>query len=146
MQRPPSIIRYEKLYLGALALGFANTALAWQQSIASFEANPVLAQMMWFLPASVIVGLAVRITIWYFTARRPSLAAKWAAVAMAGFSALVVLFGMFALISGAAPSFLGTVAGVLSGALYVVSASYLFRDDARRWFGQPDIIDEEDGA
>lgn len=144
MQRPPSIVRYEQLYFAALAVGLLNTALGWGGSTASFAANPVLADMTWLLPLGVAIGLAVRLTLWYFTARVPSAVARWATVAMAALSGLALLFGIVALIAGATPSVAAAVAGLVSGALYIVATAYLFRPDARAWFGEPDNIDREE--
>ncbi len=139
MIRPLSIVRYEKLYFAALACGFANTALGWSGSMASFEANPNLVDMTWLLPLGVLIGLVVRLTLWYFTARSPSVIAKWATVMMAALSALAVLFGIVALVAGATPSVTAALAGLVSGALYVVATAYLFRPDTRAWFGEHDL-------
>lgn len=143
MLRPPSIIRYEKLYLTALAFGFANTALGWPQSVASFASNPTLVRMMWILPASVVAGLVLRITLWYFTARQPSVTAKCVATAMAVISAIILLFGVLALVSGASPALPAAITGIVSGALYIAAATYLFRPDARAWFGESDYFEQD---
>jgi len=138
MRRPLSIDRFEKLYFAALACGFANTALGWAGSMASFAANPMLADMAWLLPLGVVIGLVVRLTLWYFTARAPSVIAKWATVVMAALSGIALLFGIVAVIAGATPSVPAALAGLVSSALYIVSAAYLFRPDARAWFGESD--------
>lgn len=137
MIRPLSIVRYEKLYFAALVCGFANTGFGWSGSMASFEANPMLADMKWLLPLGVVIGLVLRLTLWYFTARAPSVVAKWVTVAMAALSGFALLFGVVALIAGATPSVPAALAGLSSGALYIVAAAYLFRPDTRAWFGEP---------
>ena len=97
---------------------------------------------MWLLPASVIVGLILRVVLWHFTARRPSLVAKWVVIAMAAVSGIILLFGIVALISGATPSLAAALAGIASGALYVAAAAYLLRPDAHAWFGEADFIEQ----
>lgn len=140
MQRPPSIVRYERLYLAAVAFGLASSIFSWPQSTASFARNPTLAEMMWLLPVLTTAGVALRLALWYFTARRPSTVAKWAVVAFAAAAALILLFGIVALISDAVPSLPAALAGIVSGALHVVAAAYLFRPDAKTWFGELDDI------
>lgn len=143
MIRPLSIRRYERLYLLALLLGLASIALDWPQRQASFARNPLLAEMGWLLPASVIVNLALRVTLWFYTARRASLAAKWFVVLLAAIALVILLFGLMALVAGATPSLEASLTGIASGGLYVVAAAYLFRPDAQAWFGE-DIHGEEE--
>ena len=143
MDRPASIVRYEQFYLAAVGLGLLNTALTWSRSMAQFDANPTLAQVSWLLPASAITGVVMRLAVWYFTARRPSLIAKWIAVALAAFSAIVLLFAIMALASGAMPSAAAGITGIGSAVLYIVATTYLFRPDARLWFGEADNIEQE---
>ena len=145
MSRPLSIRRYERLYLTALLFGVASTLLDWPQRAASFASNPILADAAWMLPASVIVNVLLRLTLWYYTARRPSIAAKWFVVALAAIAFAILLFGLVALIADAAPSIAASLTAIVSGALYVVAAAYLFRPDARAWFGEAVIEEEEFG-
>jgi RsiW-degrading membrane proteinase PrsW (M82 family) len=146
MQRPLSITRFERLYLGAIVVGLASTMLGWSQSTATFAANAMLAERMWILPATVLGGIVLRVALWYFTARQPSIAAKWIVVALAALSGIILLFGVVALITGATPSLAASLAGIISGALYVVAAAYLFRPDARAWFGETDLTEQEHDA
>ncbi|MDF2603135.1 MULTISPECIES: hypothetical protein [Sphingomonas] len=143
MIRPLSIRRFERLYLLALALGLLSTMLDWPQRVASFASNPALAEMGWLLPTSVVFNITLRLLLWYFTARQPSIAAKWFVVVLAAIAFVILLFGLVALIVGATPSLAASLAGLASGALYVVSAAYLFRPDARLWFGEHAVEEQE---
>ena len=136
MPRPISIVRFERLYLLAILLGLVSSAFAWPQSTASFARNPALADMMWLLPAMTAAGVTVRLLLWYFTAHQPSMMAKWTVVALAGVAGLILLFGIFALISDATPSLAASLTGIVAGSLHVVAAAYLFRPDAAAWFGE----------
>lgn len=142
--RPPSIVRYEQFYLAAFALGLAATALSWEQSTATFAANPMLAQMMWLLPALSVFGIALRLLLWYFTARQPNVVAKWVVVAFAALSGLGVITGLLALASGRV-ALLPNLIGVTSSALHVAAAVLLFRPDAKTWFGEEGFADRERG-
>ncbi|MDF2495235.1 hypothetical protein [Sphingomonas sp.] len=143
MIRPLSISRYERLYFAALALGLLSTMLDWPQRVASFATNPALAEMGWILPASVIFNIALRLLLWFFTARQPSLAAKWFVVVLAAIAFAILLFGLVAVIVGATPSIASALTGIVSGVLYIVSAAYLFRPDAREWFGEHAVEEQE---
>lgn len=143
MFRPLSIRRYEHVYLAALALGAVSTVLDWPQRSASFARNPILVEYAWLLPASVVFNIALRLTLWYFTARRPSIAAKWFVVVLAVIAFALLLFSLVALVAGATPSLAAALTGILSGGLYVLAAAYLFRVDAREWFGEALHEEEE---
>ncbi len=136
MTRPLSIQRYERLYLLALLLSVASTMLDCPQRAASFARDPMLAEMAWMLPASVVVNVLLRSTLWYYTARLPKLAAKWFVVVLAAIALVLLLFSLTALIADATPSLAAALTGIASGALYIVAAAYLFRPDARAWFGE----------
>ena len=137
MPRPLSIRRYERLYLFALLLGIASTLFDWPHKAASFARDPGLFGMAWMLPASQVANVALRLTLWYYTARRPSVAAKWFVVVLAVIAFGLLLFGLVALIAGATPSLAASVSGMVSGGLHVAAAAYLFRSDARAWFREP---------
>ncbi|ONF97443.1 hypothetical protein [Sphingomonas jeddahensis] len=136
MTRPLSIQRYERLYLLALALGVGSTMLDWPQRAASFARDPILAEMGWMLPASLVVNVLLRLTLWFYTARRANRAAKWFVVLLAGIALVLLLFSLTALIAGATPSLAASLTGIISGALYIAATAYLFRGDARAWFGE----------
>ena len=135
MIRPLSIVRYEQMYLAAFALALVVTALSWGDTVKTFAANPLLAQMTWVLPALTVFGFAVRLLLWYFTARRPSVVAKWVVVVFAALSALGIVTGMYALATARAGA-VTTIVSLISSALYVAATVYLFRPDAKTWFGE----------
>ena len=91
----------------------------------------------------MVFNITLRLLLWYFTARQPSIAAKWFVVVLAAIAFVILLFGLVALIVGATPSLAASLAGLASGALYVVSAAYLFRPDARLWFGEHAVEEQE---
>jgi hypothetical protein len=140
-----SIRRYERLYLLALLFGTASAGLDWPHKAATLAGNPDLAGTAWVLPVSVVGNVVLRLTLWFYTARRASVAAKWFVVTLAALAFLFLLFGLMALIADAAPSIPAAVAGIVSGTLYVAAAAYLFRTDARAWFGEALHEEEEVG-
>lgn len=146
MYRPLSIRRFERLYLAALALGVASSLFDWPFKAATLARDPNLAGYAWLLPASVLTDIVLRLTLWYFTARRPKVFAKWFVVIRAAIAFAFLLFGLVALMTGATPSLAGSLFGIMSGALYVTSAAYLFRADAKAWFEPFGRVQEEVGV
>ncbi|MBI0476617.1 hypothetical protein D9601_14800 [Sphingomonas sp. MA1305] len=142
MTKPPSIARFEMLYWPAVVLGWLNSALNWRTSQAALDANPMLANVHWFLPVSAAVGALISIAIWFFIARKASVVAKWVQVVFAALGAIGILTGIYTLVSGKAPSALAVVVVIVANVLYVAAATMLFKPDAKEWFGEG--LDEDD--
>ena len=132
MQRPPSIVRYEQVYLGSFILGLVVSAVSWQGRAAQLSANPALGNLQWVMP---VVGIVISITLWYFTARNPSIAAKWVVTVFAALSLLGIARNLYALVGGTVP-LLSTLFAILVSVLYVAAAVMLFKPDAKLWFGE----------
>ena len=135
MQRPPSIVRYEQLYLGSFILGLVVSAVSWQGRAAQLSANPALGNLQWVMPVALVVGIVISITLWYFTARNPSIAAKWVVTVFAALSLLGIARNLYALVGGTVP-LLSTLFAILVSVLYVAAAVMLFKPDAKLWFGE----------
>ncbi|WP_294354886.1 hypothetical protein [uncultured Sphingomonas sp.] len=145
MQRPASIVTFERLYLAGFALSLVSWVVGWPAMQAKLAANPQTAPFGWMLFVMLGLNIALTLLLWFFTARRASVVAKWIVVVLAGLSALRFLFNLPAALGGAvsAPSL---ILSTLTTALSVAAAAMLFRFDARVWFGE-DVTDElaEDG-
>jgi glucan phosphoethanolaminetransferase (alkaline phosphatase superfamily) len=136
MERPVSIIWFERCYLGAVALGLFNTALSWNQSLQRLSENPGANQLgPSFASTMLLVGTAISIAIslalWFFTARRRAIVAKW----------FVTAFFLLTLIATLSAAATGTIQPGVSGVLAIVALVLnavavwqLFRPDARTWF------------
>ena len=144
MVRPISIVRYERLYLAAFVLGLIVSAMSWPQRTALVAANPVLAQVSWILPAFQIVGIAVTLLLWYFTARSPSVAAKWVVVVLAVLSVVGVGLSLASVARGQTTIGLTSIVSFAADAVYVAAAVHLFKADAKLWFGERTDADEPD--
>ena len=148
MVRPISIVRYERLYLASFVLGLIVSAMSWSQRTALVAANPVLVQVGWILPAFQVAGIAITLLLWYFTARSPSVAAKWVVVVLAVLSIVGVGLSLASVARG--KTTIGTISIVsfAADALYVAAALLLFKADSKRWFGElpdadgPDTFEE----
>ncbi|MGA1800515.1 hypothetical protein VH567_17230 [Sphingomonas sp. 4RDLI-65] len=133
------------MYLASFALGLIVSAMSWTQRTAILGANPLLANAVWLLPTVQAFGIAINLLLWYFTARAPSLPAKWVVVVFAAFGALSVLLSLGTLALGRAASTATLLLSVGASVLYIVGALQLFKPDAKLWFGElPDDDDSDE--
>jgi hypothetical protein len=71
MERPQSIVWFERLYLGAMAIGILNSIVNWSAMQERIAATPNSAMLpSWFVPATMAIGLLITLVLWYFVARR----------------------------------------------------------------------------
>jgi hypothetical protein len=148
MIRPLSIVRYERLYLASFVLGLVVTAMSWPERTAIVAANPVLAHVAWILPTFQVAGIAITLLLWYFTARAPSVVAKWVVVVLAALAVVGVVLSLTTLTTGRTTFGTTSIVSFAADAVYVVAAILLFKPDAKLWFGElpesenPDIFED----
>lgn len=140
MQRPASIVRFEQFYLASLAASLISWFVEWPLMEARLAANPQTAAFGWMLSVMLVLNVAVSLLLWFFTARRASVVAKWIVVVFAGLSVLRLLLNLPAALQGALSATSLILALVTTG-LSVAAAALLFRTDARAWFGE-DVVGE----
>ena len=129
--RPASIVMFERLFLGSLALSVVSFFINYETMLRDLETQPELAELglgAGFAIGSMAVGLAIYLLLWFFIARKASSVAKWILIALLALSA-ISLPGIVL-----SPWDLGVVLALAVYALEVAAAVYLFRDDAARWF------------
>jgi hypothetical protein len=143
MTRPPSIRWYERLYLASFVLGLVASAVSWSQRSAVLHANPILAKAEWILPTTQAMSIAIALLLWYFTARRPSIVAKWVVVVFAVIGALSILLSLGTLAMARAVNGTTLSLSVLANLLYIAAAVMLFKFDAQLWFGETPEMDDE---
>lgn len=134
MQRPPSIVRYEQFYIASFVLGLVASAVNWQGRTAQLAASPALANLQWLAPVSLVISIVIAATLWYFTARRPSAAAKWVVVVFAALSVLGIGGNILTLVRGG--PLVAVLLGIAVSLLYITAAVLLFKPDAKLWFGE----------
>ncbi|MGN6375286.1 MAG: hypothetical protein ACTHMG_06995 [Sphingomonas sp.] len=140
MERPVSIINFERCYLGAIAVGLVGSIVNWSHTQSMVQVQR--AQQMigtWYLPTILAMGIIVPLLLWYFAARRASSVAKWIIVVFFGFSCLGVLVGMA---GHTYPPGLAGVLGIAAFVLNAIAVALLFKSDARVWFGEPPLEGE----
>lgn len=131
--RPSSIVTFDRLYLVALLLGLVNSVMSIDRLRARIEAMPELHAVgigSGFVYASMAIGLAISLLLWFAVAYRRSVVAKWVLVAFTVLAILNLPGALRQLGSGG----LGVMVSVAVEVLRLVALSFLFRTDAKAWF------------
>ena len=144
MNRPRSILAFERLFLLSLLLWALRQALTWNAQVAQFEANPAGQGRAWILAVLLGATALVNLGIWYLAARRASRIGKWLAVAAAVVSGVLVLFEVMALLQPGGTAMPFKLLALVASVLTVAAAVPLFREDAALWFGEDVSLAEED--
>lgn len=139
MDRPVSIKRFEQFYLGSWVVGLIGLAINWNAQVELLHNTPAAVQMgdgmvYGSLIGGTLVSAIVTLLLWYFAARRASVVAKWIATVLCVLSVLAMLLGL--LRHNPDVTLLTTVFGILVRVLEVIAIVYLFRPDAKAWFGE----------
>ena len=136
MNRPISIVNFERCYLGAFVIGVLNTAFSWSDTRERMAAQEQVLGT-WFMPLTLLIGFAITLLIWYFIARRASVVAKWIATVflVLGWIGLLISFA-----TGNFPHGIPAVLSIVATILQTVAIYLLFKPDAEAWFARkPDL-------
>lgn len=131
MERPKSIIQFERFYLAAIGVDVVNTVLSWSER----EERALLKPQMFgdaTLPLMTAIGFVIALVLWFLIARKGSMIAKWI---LAIFIALALAWTLYAIPSGRYSLGLSGLLGLFSTVLQAYAVVMLFRPDARPWFG-----------
>ena len=139
MQQPKSIERFEQLFFIGLVLSLALQILNWNKSMEVFQQSPATAAIgLPMMLGSLVVGVAISLSLWFFIARRGSEVAKWIYVVLTGLGLLVIVATILLPHAEGTPvPDLTTRIGQGVGALLnIVSLWFLFQPDTRPWFNK----------
>lgn len=132
MNRPASIVLFEKLYAAVIVIGVIGVVLSWNSLSAMAEAQPGVSGSVGsgILIGALIFGFLVPLLLLYFIARRASNIAKWIFV-------LLTAFGVYSFIATLSnpmvPKGLLLVVNAVSLVLTLYCAWLLFKPDAKAW-------------
>ncbi len=130
MTRPNSIIWFERLYLGSVALGLLNSLFNWSRLTEQVAATPGAGMLPGgFLIGSMIFGIVINLLLWYFIARRGANVARIIMTVLFAFG----IIGVFMMFFQPLPLAM-KAAPILSFALQAVCVFLLWRPDAKPWF------------
>jgi hypothetical protein len=138
VERPKSIVLFERCYLGGIAVGLVNTAVSWNATLARFTEEPAAAQLgtsfgQGMLIGGTLLGIVISLLLWYFTARQRSVVTKWIITV---FFVLGVLGLVLGAVRGAMPHGLSGILVVIVWVLDAIAVWQLFKRDSKIWFGE----------
>lgn len=138
MERPNAIVLFERCYLGGLAVGLVNTALSWNATLARLSENPAAAQLgasfgQGMLVGGTLLGIAISLLLWYFTARQGSVVTKWIVTVFFALGLLALVMGA---VRGTMPQGVSGILGVIAWVLNAIAVWQLFKPESKRWFGE----------
>jgi hypothetical protein len=128
--RPPSIVMFDRLFLGSLAVSGVGLALSWEEMTGQLANEPAMAEIglgSGFIVGAVAVGFAISLLLWYLVSHKASNVAKWILVVLAALS----LISFPAALGG--PWNVTAILGLASYVLEIAALGFLFREDAREW-------------
>ena len=128
--RPASIVRFERVVLLTIVLGFVTVALSWE---ASFAPVRRLGFGEGFFIAAQAVSIAIVLLLLWLIARKGSAIAKWIYVVLYAFAIVMAAIGIEDLLRNP-PAIL--ILQLVQWALIVYSIWLLFQADTRAWFAR----------
>lgn len=133
MERPQSIIWFERLWLALIVIGLVNAALRWSTMQEMIAQQPNSAALpSWFLPLTLGGGVLINILFWYSIARRGSNVARWIYVVLIGIGVLGTIFG--AVMGTLFLDPVNGAIGLFNTGLSLACSWLIFRPDTRSWF------------
>lgn len=131
--RPQSIIWFERLYLGAWAIGVINALTFWDRNTVAIRKSGIEETLPGYQYWTTGLGFLIPLILWYFIARQGSAVAKWILVVLV---ALGVASIVTVIVNGRLPQSATGLLGLVAIALQIAAASLLFRQDTKPWFGE----------
>jgi len=130
--RPKSIILFERLFLISIMLTAVSAYLSYGQTLAQIETNADFKALGWGGAAVTITSIlyvGLLLLLYYLTAHRASVIAKWILVLVTVLS-MTTLPGAIAVQSG-----VPLILAVLTNLSALAAIILLFLPDARAWLG-----------
>lgn len=135
MTRPPSIKRFERLYLASFGLSLIGWATSWSSMAARLASDPRTVGYGWFLPAALVLSAAITLALWWSITRGASRLAKWIVVVLTALAVLRLLISLPSALQGS-----GSIGALLlmlgTVGLSIMAALQLFHADSRAWLGE----------
>ena len=131
--RPESIRRFDMFYLGSVALTAVDFMLQHDAVVAQMESQSQAAQVSLgagFIDGAFALWIAFLVLLWFLAAHRRSNVAKWLIVLLA----VINLWGVPALVTGGFTT--AKIVSLMSFVLSWAAVYFLFRADAKAWFGK----------
>jgi hypothetical protein len=130
--KPESIRRFDLFFLASLALLAVGFFISFGATTAAIEAETAAKGLRvggGFAIGLFVVVMAINLLLWFLVSRKGVSIAKWLLVVLL----IIDLFGLPSLLTGAlsAPAMVSLLRIVLE----TVAIAFLFKTDAKAWFG-----------
>lgn len=143
MERPKSIIAFERAFWASFAVGLIGSLLTWDDVLKTYQRDPSISAMGFgsgFLIAILGISFGIQLLFWYFIARKASNVMRWIyAVLMA----LGIVSSLAMLNDPALPGGISLVFSLGSSALTALAIFFLFRPDASAWLTNKRDVDPD---
>lgn len=150
MTRPHSILAFERLYLGSIAVSAIQAGLFWPQFRASMAAMPqvqnnaTVASIMGGVMGMLLIAILLfSLLFWYLVARARSIAGKWCVVVTEAIGAVVAVPALLRLARNGTDNPTSLALGLLATVLAIAAAAMLFRADAGTWLYADEDVAEK---
>ena len=143
MERPKSIIAFERAFWASFAVGLLGGILSWNQVLAAYEREPSIAALGFgsgFLIAIWCISLAFQFLFWYLIARKASNVTRWIYVVLMG---LGIISALATINDPAMPGGVSWIFSLASSALTALAIFFLFRPDASDWLTKKRYVDPD---
>lgn len=141
MERPKSIVAFERAFWTSFAVGLFGGILSWNDVLAVYQREPSIAAMGFgsgLLIAMWGTSFAFQLFFWYLIARKRSNVVRWVYVVLAGIGIISTLATMN---DQAMPGGVSKIFSLASSAVTVLAIFFLFRPDASDWLTKKQHVD-----
>ena len=141
MERPKSIVAFERAFWGSVAVGLLGGIFGWNDILETYQREPSMAAMGFgsgFLIVVWCISLSFQLLFWYLIARKGSNVTRWIYVVLMGFG---IISAVAAIGNPSMPGGISQITSLASTALTVVAIFFLFRPDAKDWFANKRHVD-----
>jgi hypothetical protein len=131
--QPASIKHFDRFFFGSMALSLLNLAMTIEDSFALIEQDAaILGFGSGFSFAVTLFSMAIPLLLWFLISRRASNVAKWILVVLTVIGLLLVILTFPSQVE---QGILSLILVMAMNVLQIVAITFLFRRDARVWFG-----------
>jgi len=127
--RPKSVVTFERLALLAVALAVLVTAVTWSGNAAAYRRSGYGPEILWLLTA---IEFAIGLLLIFLVSRKGSGVAKWILVVLTAAGVVELGMGIGDRLGGGWV----VIAEIAKMLLLAAAVSFLFRADAKPWFGR----------
>ena len=131
---------FERLFLASLVVSAGSFLIGYEDTMRIAASDPAMQRFglgSGFLLGTLAVSFAIYLLLWYLVAHRASTVAKWILVVLVALGLVSVPLSLMG------PLSLTVLLNLAVYALEVAAMVFLFRADAKAWFGGQEQTDPD---